>query len=142
LAYAVLTALPGSPMVFAGDELGVWGGDDPENRKPLPWPDLTEDESLVELAEETTSRIGNWLRWRADREIGPVLRYGGCRLWTEQGMLVIERDLDGQQIRLYANPTDVPVQSTIGQVGPRSARLVRLGQFDTWVDIRSASEKP
>lgn len=31
----------GSPHIWNGDEFGMWGSDDPENRKPLIWPDLT-----------------------------------------------------------------------------------------------------
>ena len=32
--------LPGAPMVYYGDEAGMWGGDDPDCRKPMVWPDL------------------------------------------------------------------------------------------------------
>lgn len=36
---------PGAPMVYYGDEAGMWGGDDPDCRKPMVWPDLKfEDE--------------------------------------------------------------------------------------------------
>lgn len=31
----------GAPQIWNGDELGMWGGDDPDCRKPLWWPDLT-----------------------------------------------------------------------------------------------------
>jgi glycosidase len=35
----------GSPHIYAGDEMGMWGADDPSCRKPLIWPDYTfEDE--------------------------------------------------------------------------------------------------
>lgn len=30
----------GAPHIWAGDELGMWGGDDPDNRKPIWWPEL------------------------------------------------------------------------------------------------------
>ena len=30
----------GAPHIWAGDELGMWGGDDPDNRKPVWWPGL------------------------------------------------------------------------------------------------------
>jgi cyclomaltodextrinase / maltogenic alpha-amylase / neopullulanase len=32
--------LPGAPMVYYGDECGMWGGDDPDCRKPMVWSDL------------------------------------------------------------------------------------------------------
>jgi glycosidase len=31
---------PGAPMIYYGDEAGMWGGDDPDCRKPMVWPDL------------------------------------------------------------------------------------------------------
>lgn len=31
---------PGAPMVYYGEEAGMWGADDPDNRKPMLWPDL------------------------------------------------------------------------------------------------------
>jgi glycosidase len=30
----------GAPMVYYGDEVGMWGPDDPSNRKPMLWKDL------------------------------------------------------------------------------------------------------
>jgi glycosidase len=30
----------GAPMFYHGVEAGIWGGDDPDCRKPMPWPDL------------------------------------------------------------------------------------------------------
>lgn len=37
----------GAPMIYYGDELGMWGSDDPRDRKPMIWEDLGdfEDES-------------------------------------------------------------------------------------------------
>ncbi|TWT48597.1 glycoside hydrolase family 13 protein [Botrimarina hoheduenensis] len=33
----------GSPMIYYGTEAGMWGGDDPDDRKPMVWPDLRYD---------------------------------------------------------------------------------------------------
>jgi len=41
----------GAPMFYYGVEAGIWGGDDPDCRKPMPWPDL-------EMATEKTDPIG------------------------------------------------------------------------------------
>lgn len=30
----------GAPMIYSGDEAGMWGGDDPDCRKPMLWADL------------------------------------------------------------------------------------------------------
>jgi glycosidase len=35
----------GAPMVYYGDEVGMWGANDPDDRKPMLWPDISyEDE--------------------------------------------------------------------------------------------------
>ncbi|MBM3840993.1 MAG: glycoside hydrolase family 13 protein [Verrucomicrobia bacterium] len=31
---------PGAPYIYYGDEVGMWGADDPDCRKPMLWPDL------------------------------------------------------------------------------------------------------
>jgi glycosidase len=33
----------GAPMLYYGDESGMWGADDPDDRKPMVWPDLSYD---------------------------------------------------------------------------------------------------
>jgi glycosidase len=35
---AIQITLPGAPMIYYGDEAGMWGGDDPDCRKPMVWP--------------------------------------------------------------------------------------------------------
>jgi len=32
---------PGAPMIYYGGETGMWGADDPCERKPMVWPDMT-----------------------------------------------------------------------------------------------------
>ncbi len=32
--------IPGAPMVYYGDEAGMWGATDSDDRMPMPWPDL------------------------------------------------------------------------------------------------------
>jgi len=33
----------GAPMIYHGDEAGMWGADDPDDRKPMVWPDREYD---------------------------------------------------------------------------------------------------
>ncbi|MBT5077821.1 MAG: hypothetical protein HOM61_02800, partial [Candidatus Marinimicrobia bacterium] len=38
---------PGTPYIFYGDEVGMWGADDPDSRKPMIWPEFQyENESV------------------------------------------------------------------------------------------------
>ena len=34
----------GSPLIYYGDEAGMWGADDPDDRKPMVWPEMTYDD--------------------------------------------------------------------------------------------------
>jgi cyclomaltodextrinase / maltogenic alpha-amylase / neopullulanase len=48
--------MPGSPLVYYGDEAGMWGGDDPDCRKPMVWPELSfEPENSFLVNGDTTA---------------------------------------------------------------------------------------
>lgn len=38
---AIQMLLPGAPMIYYGDEVGMWGGDDPDDRKPMIWEEFS-----------------------------------------------------------------------------------------------------
>lgn len=50
---------PGAPYIYYGDEVGMWGADDPDNRKPMVWSDLS-------YAAERSHP------WDLQRELNPV----------------------------------------------------------------------
>ncbi len=37
IAVAIQFTMPGAPQIYYGDEVGMWGGDDPDCRKPMVW---------------------------------------------------------------------------------------------------------
>ncbi len=36
----------GSPMIYYGTEAGMWGADDPDDRKPMVWPEMNYDDEI------------------------------------------------------------------------------------------------
>jgi len=45
----------GPPMLYYGSEAGMWGADDPDDRKPMVWPDLDYDDECADpLGRERT----------------------------------------------------------------------------------------
>ncbi len=40
LGLAFQFTFPGTPYIYYGDEVGMWGADDPDERKPMVWDDL------------------------------------------------------------------------------------------------------
>jgi glycosidase len=67
LAYAILLTTPGAPLIYYGDEYGVPGGGDPDNRRPMPWAGWSEPQLWLR------DRIAAYARARAEH---PVLRRG------------------------------------------------------------------
>ena len=46
-AMALLFALPGPPTLYYGDEIGLTGAGDPDNRRPMPWGELAPGQERV-----------------------------------------------------------------------------------------------
>lgn len=51
LAVGINMTMPGAPFIYYGDEAGMWGGDDPDDRKPMVWAEF-------EYEDETTHPFG------------------------------------------------------------------------------------
>ncbi|MGH7133617.1 MAG: alpha-amylase family glycosyl hydrolase [Phycisphaerales bacterium] len=137
---ALLTTYTGAPMIFAGDEWGVYGGDDPDCRKPVPWPDLgprddPDENALPELRE----RVSHWLLLRRNAEIGPVLRYGALR-HVETGnpdVVAFERQLNDRRVLVVLNRGSGRFDAT-GLVGGTARRVEPGAQTGLQVGHRSA----
>ena len=48
LIAGIQMTMPGAPMIYYGDEAGMWGGDDPDCRKPMVWKDLEYDAEVTD----------------------------------------------------------------------------------------------
>ena len=118
----------GAPHIYYGDELGMWGGDDPDGRKPMPWTDAP--------AQVARATVGGYpatadapprpagpngaddnAHYRAYRELialrktRPELRRGALR-WLEgapAGVIAYERDLAGDTTRVELNASALSV---------------------------------
>jgi len=47
LIFAFQLTYRGAPMIYYGDEVGMWGADDPHCRKPMVWDDLKYDKEVI-----------------------------------------------------------------------------------------------
>ena len=120
LQRAVVTlqmAMPGAPHVYYGDEAGMWGGDDPDDRKPMVWPDSTyADEAADPLGRSRTpdpvafdSTLFRFYQSAiALRQSDVVLRRGALSvLAAEADAVAFERTLDGERRIVAFNRGDV-----------------------------------
>lgn len=50
----------GAPMIYYGDEIGMWGADDPHCRKPMIWNDLKYDDEIIDGTSGFTTGTGKF----------------------------------------------------------------------------------
>ncbi len=108
---------PGSPTIYYGDEAGLCGFTDPDNRRTYPWG--REDQSLIELHRNLT----------AIRRSCPVLRKGGLLpIYSQNGVICFARyDKTSLVVTILNNndcETEVPVD--LEPLDMDFLRLVRM----------------
>jgi len=146
---------PGAPFIYYGDEVGMWGADDPDCRKPMLWPDLTYDEERahpfglkrevnpVRVDEDMLAFYQSMIRLRNAHE---VLRRGAIR-WNivedEKRLVSFTRHLVGSagQVVAVFNAADSGVSVERSRLaGNEEANLVDLVSGE--VVISAAVEVP
>lgn len=50
----------GAPMIYYGDEAGMWGADDPHDRKPMVWKDLKYDDEVIDSTSGFQTGFGSY----------------------------------------------------------------------------------
>lgn len=105
LATVMQFTLPGSVNLYYGSELGMTGGEDPENRAPMRW-DLVSDDNPV---------LRSTRRLVALRESHRALRIGNLRWLVTERLIGFERhtDLVDDTVVVLANPADQPISEQV-----------------------------
>jgi glycosidase len=104
----------GAPQIWSGDEMGMWGSDDPHTRKPLIWPELQFDREAehplggarppdrVRFDDEL---YGYYQKLIEIRKANPVLSHGELEFVLaddERGLLAYSRyDGDAEVIAVF-----------------------------------------
>ena len=123
LITVIQMTLPGAPMVYYGGETGMWGGDDPDCRKPKVWPELTYETETVHPAGK--SRPADKVRFDSDifnwhqklitiRKENPVLALGEIDFFlrdNEEKVLGYRRQW--QDEILYVIVNNNPISNTV-----------------------------
>lgn len=132
VAVGLSMTLPGIPVVFAGDEFGLLGGDGENSRTPLPWLRIEDSAATVSLYREL---IGL-------RRSHPVLATGGLRwLHASDDVLVFVRESEAECVLVVAarGPVDAVValdgepRPIFGSVAIAEGRIAADGPvFAAW----------
>lgn len=94
----------GAPQIWNGDELGMWGGDDPDCRKPLWWPEydfepeyrnsiLPGEKTFDEVAFDS-NHLAFYKKMIRMRKENPVLSFGELEFLRAEGKLLSYRRFD------------------------------------------------
>lgn len=114
LATLFQMTMPGAPSLYYGDEIGVTGGGDPDNRRTFPW----EDRARWDMDMHRLVRSLIQLR----RATG-ALRHGSFRLvWRGPEGFAFMREHDGERVLVVIHRGDQHTTIEI-DLGPRNDRL-------------------
>jgi cyclomaltodextrinase / maltogenic alpha-amylase / neopullulanase len=129
----------GAPMVYYGDEVGMWGGNDPDDRKPMIWADIVYEkertlpkqnlrpEPEADTVAQNTDLHAFYKKLIAIRNGAPALQRGSYKtLLADNGNAVFayERRLGDEVVWVILN------NSNAEQI----VRLPRMG-FDEFEDL-------
>lgn len=105
LIQALQFTLPGAPNIYYGSEIGMLGGNDPENRGPMRWDWVHDDNQELQWLKKL---IGLRKQHRA-------LRIGNFRLVESERLFAFERYTDRalETVIVLANPSDTAVTEKI-----------------------------
>lgn len=108
----------GAPMIYYGDEVGMWGGNDPDCRKPMVWDDMSYEGEVYNVDGSThdpdkvavnKSLFEHYKKLIAIRNAHQALQVGTYKtIFTddEKGILIFERALEDEKLIVVINNGD------------------------------------
>jgi glycosidase len=127
---AVQMTFVGAPMVYYGDEVGMWGGTDPDDRQPMIWKDLAPyDDPELKFNQDL---FEHYVRLIAIRRHFATLETGFAHTVLAddaRNLLVYSRDLGDAHVYVLVNRSAVE-QSIELPIGPPDADSAMIDWFD------------
>ena len=116
----------GAPQIWNGEEVGMWGADDPDCRKPLVWDDLSyEDERAAfdpaksrpdDVVKPDTALKSFYTRLCRMRKANPALVYGDLNFTVADDknmILAYERTLGNEEVEAIFNRSEKEVRINV-----------------------------
>ncbi|MFM1930837.1 MAG: hypothetical protein RL226_140, partial [Bacteroidota bacterium] len=100
--FALIMTIPGIPCIYYGDEIGLPGGNDPDNRRMMQFDSLNKEQLLLRNAVAELTKI---------RSSRMSLVYGGTRIVRKDQLLVIERSYGAEKtLMVFSNANGGEIQ--------------------------------
>ncbi len=109
LGMVFLLMLPGVPCIYYGDEVGLPGEKDPDNRRFFPWDQI--DNDLHQFVQEMIEY----------RNSHSTLIYGTLQVIARGGLLAVIRQYKGEWVYICLNPSDAEQQLEDSEYGISAA---------------------
>jgi len=111
----------GAPMIYYGDEVGMWGADDPHCRKPMVWDDKIYDDEIIDESSGFKKGLGSYKvsqnkdlletykKLIAIRNSSKALQLGSVEFLTEaisEKLFGFTREYENEKIYVIFNLSD------------------------------------
>lgn len=97
IALTIQMTLPGAPMIYYGDEVGLLGETDPDCRRCMPWDEVDWNEDVLKITHGLV----------ALRRDHPALRYGHLqKLVAFNGLFAYKQQFENDEVIVVLNPRE------------------------------------
>jgi cyclomaltodextrinase / maltogenic alpha-amylase / neopullulanase len=122
----------GAPMVYYGDEVGMWGGNDPDCRKPMVWDDIAYANEVynVDGTKRTPDKVevnqalqAHYKKLIAIRNANPALQLGTFKTLIAddaKDVYVFEREYKGSRLIVALNNSGKEQKVAVGGISGKS----------------------
>ncbi len=140
----------GAPHIWNGEEMGMWGADDPHCRKPLMWPELTfNDEKRqanqnsimpVDEVKFNYSQFALYKKLIQLRKSRPELRIGDFKIVKAVAeTLIYERSFKGNSCLVIFNLSDKAIKYELPQSYKNKVDLVSGIKYNSEAEVQALS---
>jgi len=107
IAVALQFMLPGSPMLYYGDEVGIKGSSDPDNRRTMLWEETSDNYNQSKELLEFYKKI---IKIRKENTVLTQGRANIKSVGENESIIMIKRELKGKSIIGLINTTSKQIE--------------------------------
>ncbi len=139
-AIAFQMTFAGAPMIYYGDEAGMWSPTDPSDRMPMWWKDLEPfDEPTYTFNQQQFDFYQRAIAIRRKLEALQIGSFHPLLVDDKHGVYAFERELDHQTVCVVMNRSDKPLRTEV-PVDSKSDFVDWLDPQQTEIVMRDAGQ--